>query len=53
MPVIIGSGLDPDNAARLLAHCDGAVVGTSLMVDAKVHVARARALTTAVAKLRP
>ncbi len=52
VPVIIGSGLDPSNAASLLADCDGAIVGTSLMVDAKVHVAKARALAAVVAKLR-
>jgi hypothetical protein len=32
-PVLIGSGLAPVNAAALLAACDGAIVGTSLMRD--------------------
>jgi membrane complex biogenesis BtpA family protein len=32
VPVILGSGLDADNAAELLAVADGAIVGTSLKV---------------------
>jgi membrane complex biogenesis BtpA family protein len=31
LPVLIGSGLDAENAASLLAVCDGAIVGSSLM----------------------
>jgi len=31
MPVLIGSGLNFRNAATLLAGCDGAIVGTSIM----------------------
>lgn len=31
LPVLIGSGLDADNAGELLAACDGAIVGTALM----------------------
>lgn len=31
VPVLIGSGLDAGNAATLLAECDGAIVGTSIM----------------------
>jgi membrane complex biogenesis BtpA family protein len=31
VPVLIGSGLDSRNAATLLAECDGAIVGTSIM----------------------
>jgi membrane complex biogenesis BtpA family protein len=30
LPVLIGSGLTPANAATLLAHADGAIVGTAL-----------------------
>lgn len=30
-PVLIGSGLDVDNAKTLLADCDGAIVGTAIM----------------------
>ena len=36
LPVLIGSGLDPGNAAALLAECDGAIVGTSIMQDRSV-----------------
>lgn len=35
-PVLIGSGLDSGNAATLLAECDGAIVGTSIMRDGAV-----------------
>lgn len=38
VPVLIGSGLRPGNAARLLAECDGAIVGTSLMQNGSVDV---------------
>jgi membrane complex biogenesis BtpA family protein len=31
IPVLVGSGLKPGNAGALLAACDGAIVGTSLM----------------------
>ncbi len=36
VPVIIGSGLEPRNAAALLLECDGAIVGTSIMRDTSV-----------------
>lgn len=36
LPVLIGSGLRPANARELLAACDGAIVGTSLMVEGSV-----------------
>jgi membrane complex biogenesis BtpA family protein len=36
VPVLIGSGLDSRNAATLLAECDGAIVGTSLMREQSV-----------------
>ena len=35
-PVLIGSGLDADNAKTLLAGCHGAIVGTALMRDQAV-----------------
>lgn len=35
-PVLIGSGLDPDNARALLEHADGAIVGTWLKEDGDV-----------------
>ncbi len=33
VPVLVGSGVDEDNAAALLEYSDGAIVGTSLKVD--------------------
>ncbi len=44
LPVLVGSGLDPDNARELLARCDGAIVGTALMRGQRVDAALARAL---------
>ena len=51
VPVLVGSGLSPDNVAALMAHADGAIVGTSLKRGGDVHelveverVARVRAL---------
>jgi uncharacterized protein len=52
VPVLIGSGLDPHNAIELLANCDGAIVGTSLMSAGKVSAGKARALADIVASLR-
>ncbi len=55
VPVLIGSGLDERNAAELLAHATGAIVGTSLKVDGRVanpvdaaRVRRLRALFDAL-----
>ena len=36
-PVLIGSGLNLDNAKALLAVADGAIVGSSIKVDGKIH----------------
>ena len=49
-PVLVGSGLDPANAPALLACCDGAIVGTSLLRGGNAHAASVRALTEAVAR---
>jgi len=53
-PVLIGSGLTPDNASLLAPLADGAIVGTSLKRDGDVSnpvdVARVRALVDAVAR---
>jgi len=50
-PVVIGSGLTPNNAEALLAHADAAIVGTWLKRDAVVRNpvdhARARELVAA------
>ena len=46
-PVLIGSGLDPENAASLMSVADGAIVGTSLKTGACVDPAKVRALVAA------
>lgn len=48
VPALIGSGLDARNAAELLRHCDGAIVGTSLMKDRVVDNNAARDLVAAL-----
>jgi uncharacterized protein len=52
IPVLIGSGLTPENARRLLGACDGAIVGTALMRDRKINARAARTLMMEVRKLR-
>ena len=47
IPVLIGSGLDADNASALLPHCAGAIVGTALMKDGVVDRQLAQELKTA------
>jgi membrane complex biogenesis BtpA family protein len=48
LPVLVGSGLTPDNASELLAECDGAIVGTSLMKDASVDPVALQALMSVI-----
>jgi uncharacterized protein len=48
-PVLIGSGLAPDNAAALLASADGAIVGTSLMTGGRATPEQVGALSAALA----
>lgn len=36
IPVLVGSGLDENNARDLLESCNGAIVGTSIMRDKSV-----------------
>lgn len=50
IPVLIGSGLDSANASKLLAECDGAIVGTALMRDRKVDADATRQLMAEVKK---
>lgn len=52
LPVIVGSGLDADNAADLLGVADAALVGTSLKTGTTIDRARAERLMTAVARVR-
>lgn len=48
VPVLIGSGLDSENAATLLAECNGAIVGTSIMQDQSVSVDKLELLMSQV-----
>jgi len=55
-PVLVGSGVDKENAVKFLEHADGAIVGTSLkiggVVDNPIDEKRVKALMMAVKKLR-
>lgn len=52
VPVLLGSGLTPENAGELLPHADGAIVGTYVKregrTEAPVDIDRARRLAEAV-----
>lgn len=52
LPVIVGSGLDVNNCRELLALADGAIVGSSIKVEGRMHsdvdVAKVKALMAAV-----
>lgn len=52
VPVLIGSGLAADNAATLLAECEGAIVGTALMRNRRVHSSALQQLMAEVGKAR-
>jgi len=52
VPVLVGSGLAPDNAEELLAECDGAIVGSSLMTDGRMDPDKLRQLLSAAGALR-
>jgi membrane complex biogenesis BtpA family protein len=43
-PVLVGSGLAPDNARELLEAADGAIVGTSLMREGRANPAQVAAI---------
>lgn len=47
VPILLGSGCDPTNAAELLAECDGAIVGTSLMRAGTIDTQKAGCLLDA------
>lgn len=49
-PVLIGSGTDPANAGDLLAACDGAIVGTSILRDGRGDPEAVRALARAAGR---
>ncbi len=44
LPVLIGSGCSKENASELLAACDGAIVGTSLIQNDQINAEEALAL---------
>lgn len=48
LPVLIGSGLDASNAKALLAECDGAIVGTSIMSNGRVDAIALAQLMSAI-----
>jgi hypothetical protein len=48
LPVLVGSGLTPENAEALLASAAGAIVGTALQSDGVVDRARVDAVAAAV-----
>lgn len=48
VPVLVGSGLAPHNASTLLAECDGAIVGTSIIRDGSVDAGALSALMARV-----
>ena len=56
LPTIAGSGVTPDNAAEILAHADGAIVGVSFKDDGTMwditNVDRVRRLMDVVRKVR-
>ena len=51
IPVIIGRGLEPNNASNLLGHCDGAIVGTALMKEKIVNVENVKTLLNSIGRL--
>jgi len=51
LPVLIGSGLNEDNARAVLGACDGAIVGTALMQDGRVSEPAARRLARQLGRL--
>lgn len=51
VPVIIGSGLDQENAMTLLPACNGAIVGTALMTDRRVDPRRAEQLMMRIGRV--
>ena len=52
IPVLIGSGLAPGNAAKLLPECAGAIVGTALMQNRSVDAIAMQRLMSEVQKAR-
>lgn len=51
-PVIIGSGLNPNNVKELLRHADGAIVGTYFKVNGRVSIEKVKRFMNVVKELR-
>jgi len=49
-PIVIGSGLRLENAAELLALANGAIVGTAIKTEGKIHNAIDRKRAEALVK---
>jgi hypothetical protein len=52
VPIVVGSGLNVDNAAQLFGHADAAIVGTSIRTGQDVDPAKAGALVAVVERMR-
>lgn len=52
VPVLIGSGLKPDNIGQILPASDGAIAGTALMRDRRIDAAAVRDLMAEVRRVR-
>jgi uncharacterized protein len=56
LPVIVGSGLNVDNCHKLLSVADGAIIGSSIKIEGKMHspvsVEKVQRLMSAVKELR-
>ena len=52
VPLLLGGGLHADNAARLMAIADGAIVGGGISADGRVDAARLRRVIEAIAAIR-
>jgi len=52
VPILIGSGLDAGNAVSLLAACDGAIVGSSLMHERAVDPGAVNLLMSQIGRAR-
>ncbi|OYT48068.1 MAG: hypothetical protein B6U85_03590 [Desulfurococcales archaeon ex4484_42] len=51
-PIIIGSGLNPDNAKELLRYADGAIVGTYFKANGRVSIEKVRRFMNVIKELR-
>lgn len=47
-PILVGSGINEDNARRLAEHCDGVIVGSYIKKRGKIDAERVRKIVRAV-----